>query len=183
MSSKLRERRIQGSRVYTGRILDLDVDHVLLANGHETVREVVRHRGAVVVLPLLKDQTVILVRQYRYPVDEIMLELPAGKIDPGESPVDCARRELKEETGLAAKELEALGTFFTTPGFSDERLHAFLAEGLEPPGRSSPDADELLETVRLPVRDVVKMATEGEVRDAKTLVTLFLWERSRARVG
>ncbi len=175
MSDHLRERRIAGSRVYTGKILDLEVDRVVLPNGHETVREVVRHRGAVVILPLLGDGDIIFVRQFRYPVGTVLLELPAGKLDPGEPPEACARRELEEETRYGAGRLRLLGAFFTTPGFTDERITAFLAEDLVPRRDAEPDEDEFLDVVRIPSEQALEMAREGRLDDAKTLATLFLW--------
>ena len=128
---RLLEKKIGGECVYQGRILDLEVDRVQLPSGGEALREVIRHKGAVVVLPLHEDRSIELVRQYRYPMGEVLLELPAGKLDPGEDPVECAGRELAEETGWRPVEIHELGSFFTTPGFSDEVLHAFIATPLE----------------------------------------------------
>ena len=112
---RLVEKKIDGKSIYQGNILDLEVDRVLLPSGSEASREVVRHKGAVVVLPLHEDRKIEFVRQYRYPMGEILLELPAGKLDPGEEPVECAARELAEETGWKPTEIHELGSFFTTP--------------------------------------------------------------------
>ena len=173
---ELRERRIGGERIYDGKILTLDRDRVRLPDGSESVREVVRHPGAVVMLPVHQDGSVALVRQHRYPTGEVLLELPAGKLDvPGEPPEECARRELAEETGLAAGRLEPLGSFFTSPGFCDEILYAYLATDLCAAGEeTTPDSDEHLapETVR--GADLRRLVADGTIRDAKTLATLLL---------
>ena len=171
----LGETKIAGERVYRGRILDLEVDRVRLPNGNEALREVVRHRGAVVVLPLLEDGRIVLVRQYRYPTGEVVLELPAGKLDrEDESPVDCALRELEEETGWRASDTSDLGWFYTTPGFSDEVLHAFFATGLEPASEHIPDPDETIEIVTITVDEALNACLDGGIRDAKTLAALLL---------
>ena len=171
---RLREDKIAGERVYKGRILDLEIDRVRMPSGNEALREVVRHKGAVVVLPLHENGRVELVRQYRYPPDEILLELPAGKLDPGEQPRECAMRELAEETGWRAGEIHSLGSFFTTPGFSDEVLHAFVATGLEPASDVEPDPDEAIEIVTMTVDETLDACLDGRVRDCKTLAVLLL---------
>ena len=181
MDEALKENRVSGETVYDGKIVRLDVDRVRLASGCEVVREVVRHPGAVVVVPVLDRERIVLVRQYRYPVEDVLLELPAGKLDRGETPLDCARRELGEETGYRARNWESLGAFYTTPGFTNEVLHAFVAEGLETGSSSLPDPDEVIRVVSLPVRQLLEMAREGSLRDAKTLAALFLWQLSVPR--
>ena len=168
------EERIEGERVYQGKILDLEVDRVRLPSGVETTREVVRHKGAAVVLPLHPDGCVVLVNQYRYPTGEVLLELPAGKLDPGESARDCAARELEEETGWRAGAIHELGAFFTTPGFSDEILHAFVATHLEPAEDVKADPDERIEVVTLSLEEALAAAREGGIRDGKTLAVLLL---------
>jgi ADP-ribose pyrophosphatase len=171
---QLREDRISGELVYEGRILDLEVDRVRLPNGGETTREVVRHRGAVVVLPLHEDGRIEFVRQFRYPMGEVLLELPAGKLDPGEKPLACASRELAEETGWKPVELHALGSFFTTPGFTDEVLHAFIATPLGTAPEVAQDPDEVIEIVTMTVEEALAACREGAIRDSKTLATLLL---------
>ena len=172
--SDLREERIDGKTVYAGRILDLEVDRVLLPNGGEAFREVVRHPGAVVVLPVLADGRLVFVRQHRYPTGEVLIELPAGKLDPGEQPAGCAVRELEEETGWRASRIEDLGWFYTTPGFSDEILHAFLATGLEAASDHTPDQDEAIDIVTWTVEQALDGCHDGGIRDSKTIATLFL---------
>ena len=171
---RLVEKKIDGERIYEGRILDLEVDRVLLASGKEATREVVRHRGAVVVLPLHEDRRIELVRQYRYPMREVLLELPAGKLDPGEEPIACAGRELAEETGWKPIEIHELGSFFTTPGFTDEVLHAFVATPLEPAPEAVQDPDEAIENVTMTIEDALAACRDGAIRDSKTIATLFL---------
>ncbi len=171
---RLVEKKIDGERIYEGRILDLEVDRVLLASGKEATREVVRHRGAVVVLPLHEDRRIELVRQYRYPMREVLLELPAGKLDPGEEPIACAGRELAEETGWKPIEIHELGSFFTTPGFTDEVLHAFVATPLEPAPEAVQDPDEAIENVTMTIEEALAACRDGTIRDSKTIATLFL---------
>jgi ADP-ribose pyrophosphatase len=169
-----RESRLGGERVYSGRVVVLEVDRVGLPNGAESVREVIRHRGAAVVLPLLDDGRVVLVRQYRYPVGESLLELPAGTLEPAEDPMDCAARELAEETGFRARALSPLGRFYSAPGYTDETLHAVLATGLERTAGADPDHDEFIETELVSPGDVLRRVASGEIRDAKTIATLML---------
>ena len=171
---RLMERKLGGERVYQGRILDLEVDRVLLPSGGEAFREVVRHKGAVVVLPLHEDGRIELVRQYRYPTEEVVLELPAGKLDPGEAPVDCAARELAEETGWKPIEIHELGSFFTTPGFTDEVLHAFVSTPLESAPETVQDPDEAIENVTMTIEEALGACRDGSIRDSKTIATLFL---------
>ena len=170
---RLREEKISGKRIFEGRILDLDVDWVRLPSGTETTREVVRHLGAVVVLPVCPDGRVGLVRQYRYPMAEVLMELPAGKLDPGETPAECAARELAEEIGWRAGQMHELGSFFTTPGFTDEVMHLFRATDLEsvPP---RPEADENIEAATFTLPEARDMLSRGDIREGKTLVALLL---------
>ncbi len=171
---RLIEEKISSEKVYAGRILDLEVDRVRLPSGTEAGREVVRHKGAAVVLPLHGDGRVVLVKQFRYPSSEILLELPAGKIDPGESPAECIGRELAEETGWRAGGIHELGSFLTTPGFSDEVLYAFVATALEPAPDVTPDPDEAIEIVTMDVGEALAACRNGNIRDGKTLATFFL---------
>lgn len=168
------EERIGGERIYEGKILNLEVDRVRLPNGSETVREVVRHRGAVVVLPLHENRGIDFVRQYRYPMGEVLLELPAGKLDGGEEPPDCARRELAEETGWKPVQIRELGSFFTTPGFTDEVIHAFIATPLEQAPEVAQDPDEAIEVVTMTAEEAIEACRSGEIRDSKTIATIFL---------
>ncbi len=170
----LREDRISGERIYRGRILDLEVDRVRLPNGTHTTREVVRHAGAAVVLPLREDGRVVLVRQYRYPMAEVLLELPAGKLDPGEGPAECAARELAEEIGWRAGHIHELGSFFTTPGFTDEMVHAFVATDLEPAPDVVADPDEAIEIMTMTVDAALAACRDGHIRDGKTIAVFLM---------
>jgi ADP-ribose pyrophosphatase len=160
-------------RVYEGKVLALDVDLVEEPGGVRAVREVVRHRGSVAVLPVHDDGRVVLVRQYRYAVDAKVWELPAGRLDPGETAEEGARRELEEEVGLEPAGLEPLSVFYTTPGFCDETMYLFRATALRavPP---RPDADERIEAGVFTLEEARDMIRRGEVREGKTLVALLL---------
>lgn len=166
-------------RVYEGKVLSLDVDEVLEPGDVRATREVVRHRGSVAALPVHEDGRVVLVRQYRYAVDALVWELPAGRLDPGESVEDAARREMEEEVGLRPRRLEALATFYTTPGFCDEVMHLFRATGLEVVA-ARPEADERIESRSFTLEEARGMIRAGEVREGKTLVALLM-EVGRAK--
>jgi ADP-ribose pyrophosphatase len=167
------ETRIDGRRVYSGRVLSLEVDRVRLEDGTETVREVIRHPGAVVIVPLIGED-VLLVRQFRYATGEKLVELPAGTLAPGEEPDACARRELAEETGYATAALTHMASFYSAPGFCDELVHCFRAERLEPAPGVRGDEDERIEVVRLPLTTVATMIHGGAIRDTKTVAGMLL---------
>jgi ADP-ribose pyrophosphatase len=169
---ELAEKQLASDQIYTGKILNLRKDRVRLPDGREAVREVVEHPGAVAVVALDAEKNVYLVRQYRYPVGRILLEIPAGKLDPGEEPLACARRELAEETGLRALEWRLLATFYTTPGFSTELMHLFLATGLET-FYAEADADEFLELEKLPLKEAINQTLDGTIRDAKSIAGIL----------
>ena len=167
------EVRLASERIFDGKILSVRVDTVSLQGGREAIREVVEHKAACVVVPLDDDGNVVLVRQYRHAVTRVLVEAPAGIVEDSESPEACAQRELQEETGYAASDFTKLGSFWPSPGFCDEVMHAFLAKGLVP--RSLPaDEDENIEVVRYPLVRVVEMVRSGEIRDAKTIVAVLL---------
>ena len=174
MGEIMNERRIEGTTVYEGRVVRLEVDQVELDDGTATVREAVRHHGAVVLVPLTADRRVLLVRQYRYVPAEVLLELPAGSLRPGEDPSACAARELAEETGYRARELRPMAAFYSAPGFCDEMIHCFLATGLEPAADVAGDDDERIEVVSMPLSDLVALARRGALRDAKTIAGALL---------
>ena len=159
--------------VYRGRIVHLTVEEVTLPNGHAMSLEIVRHPGASAVAALDDQHRVTLLRQYRHAVGGYLWEVPAGKLDPGESPDTCAARELAEEAGLAADYLEHVGSIVTTPGFTDEVIHLFVATGL----RTVPSAlgvDEVVDTVTtVSLADALAMIKGGEIRDAKTIAALL----------
>jgi len=173
----LREEKIDGTTVFEGRIVRLEVDRVRLANGGESRREVVRHPGAVLLVPITRDGGVILVRQHRYPTGEVLLEVPAGTIERGEDPVDCASRELDEETGHRAGELVLIGELFSAPGFCDELLHCYVARDLEPGDGLTGDSDENIEIVELSAEEALAAIDSGEIRDCKTVASLLVARR------
>ena len=164
---------VSTKRIYTGRVINLDLDSVRFPDGSTGELEMVRHPGAAAVLPLLDgfdrpDPTVILIRQFRHAADGFIWEIPAGRLDAGETPEDCARRELAEETGYHAEQFRLLTTIYTTPGFTDERIHLFLASGLTE-GEHRREADEFMELHRLRWSEVLAKAAAGEIPDGKTL--------------
>jgi ADP-ribose pyrophosphatase len=169
--------RLNTRRVYTGRVLNVDRDTVRSPNGTELDLEMVRHPGAAAVIPLLsdprgEDPVVLLIRQYRYAARDMIWEVPAGVLEPGEDPETCARRELLEETGAVADRIEHLTTVYTTPGFTDERIHLFVATGVQT-GTAAPNPDELIEVQPFPISRVLEMIGDGRIVDAKSIVALL----------
>ena len=168
----LTERTVESKTVYQGKIVTLLVDQAELPNGKEALREVVLHPGGVAILPLDQDGNVTLVQQYRYPFHELLLELPAGKLDEGEDHRAAAARELGEETGLEAGELTYLGCLLASPGFCTERLHMYLARDLRR-SVSHPDDDEVLNVVTMPFGEIARQVMDGTIEDAKTVATVL----------
>ena len=166
------ETRIDGETVYRGVIVSVRRDHARLMDGRTVNREVVEHPGGVAILPVEEDGTCWCVRQYRYPMQREMLEVPAGKLEKGEAPLACAVRELSEETGLEADELVSLGACCTSPGFSTEVLHVYLALGLHP-GAMHPDEGEFLNVAKYSLASLTDMAMSGELDDAKTIIAVL----------
>jgi ADP-ribose pyrophosphatase len=158
--------------LWKGLVVALEEMEVLVGSRGWHTYQVVRHPGGVAVLPLHDDGTVTLIRQLRPAADAFLLELPAGRLHPGEAPVACGARELLEETGLSARELVPLGSFLPSPGVFDERIHLFLGRGLSQ-GEAEPEAYEEIETVRLPFAEALRQAREGEISDGKTIVALL----------
>jgi ADP-ribose pyrophosphatase len=168
---------ISTERLYTGRIVNLDLDVVRFPDGSTGKLEMLRHPGASAVVPFLDppadpDPRVLLIRQFRHAADDFIWEIPAGRLDPGESPERCAARELEEEAGMRAERLERLTTIYTTPGFTDERIHLFLATGLAP-GAQGREPDEFMEVLTRRWSEVLEMIRSGEIMDGKTLVGLM----------
>ena len=176
--------QLKTRRVHTGRVISLDVDTVRFPDGSTGELEMIRHPGASAVVPFLHDPAgvdtqVLLIRQYRYATGGYLYEIPAGRLNPSEDPRDCALRELKEETGCSAKHLEHLLTMYTTPGFTDERIHLFMASGLEA-GETRHEADEFLEPQPMLLSRALQMIEGGEIQDAKTALGLLFAARFRA---
>jgi ADP-ribose pyrophosphatase len=173
--------RISSRRVYSGKVVSLDVDTVRFPNGSSGELEIIRHAGASAVVPFLndpfgEDPEVLLIRQYRYAANGYLYEIAAGLLNEGETPEGCARRELKEETGYSASEFFLLATFFTTPGFTDERIHLFAASGLTA-GESQLESDEFVELHPVPLASALRMIESGEIVDGKTMIALLLASR------
>ena len=162
------EKKISGETKYTGIIVNVRTDIAELDNGHRVPREVVEHPGGVTIVPIDRQGRVIMVRQFRYPMDCELLEVPAGKLERGEDPRECAVRELSEETGFTAEEFIDLGPMYPSPGFCDEVLYTYLALGLTE-GEAHPDEDEFLSLERVPLDEVCEMIMRNEIPDGKTV--------------
>ena len=167
------EKTLEKKSICKGRIINLRVDKVLLPNGREALREIVEHPGAVAVVPVLPDGRIVLVRQFRKPVEETLLEIPAGKLEEGEDARECALRELEEETGFRAGKLEKILEFFPSPGFSDECIHLFKATELQK-CRKNTEADELIEEVFMSVSEILKLIQEDKIKDGKTIIGILI---------
>lgn len=169
--------KVSGERRYSGRVVSLDVDRVRFPDGSIGELEMIRHSGASAIVPLLSDPSgadpqIMLIRQYRYATEGYVYEIPAGRLEAGEPPEECARRELKEETGCTAERLDHVFTMYTTPGFTDEKIHVFLATGLTR-GEAAREGDEFIEIVTLPLSRVLEMIRDNEIVDAKTALSIL----------
>ena len=174
MYEDLIETKIASEDVFDGVLLHVKKDTVKLPNGRTATREWIKHPGASSVIPVFPDGSIILVRQYRYPIDQVTLEVPAGKLDaPDEDPLVCAERELSEETGYTAEKITKLTTIATTVGFSNEHIHLYVATGLTP-GKQHTDEDEFINVVKVPLAEAVAMATDGRIVDAKSVISILM---------
>jgi ADP-ribose pyrophosphatase len=174
------ERVLESRHVFEGRVVSVRVDTVELADGQRATRDVVEHDPVVAIVPFVSEEEVLLVRQYRLPVQATLLEVPAGGVDGGESVEEAAQRELGEECGLRAGRLDRLGAFYVSPGFCDELVHVFLARDLEAATGLAPDEDERLEVVRVSLSEALGLVREGEIRDAKSVIGLtWAWAKLR----
>jgi ADP-ribose pyrophosphatase len=170
------ERSCEINKPFSGRVFSVEVHSVTLPNGHESRREIVRHYGGACVLALDSSFNVAMVHQYRKAFERDLVEIPAGKLEPGEDPLSCARRELAEETGLTANVIEHLITFYPSPGYSSEILTIFTATGLIK-GTAQPDEGEFVFFEMIPLDDLLERVDRGEIRDAKTMIALLSTER------
>ena len=170
---ELREKLIESTLLYEGKLLKLRCDTVTLPNGTVSVREIIEHPGAVAVVAVTATGQIVLVRQYRHAVGDILLEIPAGKLNPGENPLDCAYRELEEETGFAAGSLRHLASVYTTPGFTNEKIHLFFASELRQT-KQNPDEDEFINVELYESVQLQSMIEAGALCDSKTLLGLLL---------
>lgn len=179
MKDPLHEEQLSTEAVFEGRLLKVYRDEVRLPDGSTGAREYVKHPGAVVVIPVLTDGRLVFERQFRYPVGRAFLELPAGKIDPGEDILACARRELQEETGYVTENWRYLGVMHPCIGYSNERIEIFLAQGLEHVGHAW-DEGEFLEILTLSLEEARAAVFDGRITDAKTITALYWAERELA---
>ncbi len=174
---KLVEAKISSESVFDGNLLHVKKDQVRLPNGHEAVREWIKHPGASAIVPILPNEDIILVRQFRYAVNAVTLEVPAGKLDKvGEDPLLCAERELSEETGYVAKKIWKLTTIATTFGFSNEWIHLYAAKDLTK-GKQHPDEDEFINVVKMPLVDAVELINAGKIYDSKSIISILMVAR------
>jgi ADP-ribose pyrophosphatase len=169
--------RIDSRRIYTGRVINLDIDTVRFPDGSTGEIEMVRHPGASAVVPFLSDPAgddpqILLIKQYRYAAEQYLYEIPAGRLDAGEDPLECARRELAEETGCTAESVEHLYTFYVTPGMTDEKIHLFMASRLRQ-GEARRESDEFVEVETMPLSRALALIGEGTIRDAKSALGIL----------
>lgn len=170
------EKTISSKMIYDGRVVKLVVDDVSLPNGEQSKREIVKHSGAVAIMAVTKEEKLVLVKQFRKALEKTTFEIPAGKLEAGEQPLECAIRELEEETGYRAKTIKPLYSFYTSPGFADEVVHLFWAEDLEE-GVVHLDQDEFIELVEYSLEECFAAIEAKEICDAKTILAVHLWKQ------
>lgn len=166
------EKTLSSIYIYQGRVINLRQDRVNLPGGRETTREIVEHPGAVVILALTNEKKIVMIRQFRKPAEEVLWELPAGTIEPGEDLEKCARRELEEETGYYPRKVKKIITFFSTPGFCNERLTLFLVEDLEKRNKNE-EADEFIKVELIDLKEALRLVKENIIKDAKTIIGIL----------
>jgi len=172
MYEELTEKKLDSTILHKGKFFDLYIDKVRLPDGRESTREYITHPGAAVILPLFKNGDIILIRQYRYPLQTVFLELPAGKLDENEAAEICAERELLEETGYHAKELNLLTKFYPCIGYSDEEMWLYLATDLHEMSQNT-DHDEFIQAERVPYIEALELVKKGQITDLKSMVSLY----------
>ena len=169
---QLFEKTVDRKTVFDGKVFRVEVKEVELFDGSRSNREVVLHNGGATIVALDNDNNIFLVRQFRSPYEKVIYELPAGKLEAGEDPMECAVRELKEETGMQAEKVESLGCMYATPGYCSEIIHLYLATGLSS-GEGRPDDGEFLQVIKMPLSEALAMIENNEISDAKTMVALL----------
>ena len=170
----LEEELVESSRKFSGSVLSVRVDRIKLPDGESSIREIVDHPGGVTILPVNRQDEVIMIEQYRHAAEEVLLELPAGRLEESEEAEKAARRELKEETGYTAEDLKHFFDFYTTPGYSTECLHLYLARGLKE-GEQELEEGEFLSLREVPLEDIPEMIMAGSIKDSKTLIGLLTY--------
>jgi ADP-ribose pyrophosphatase len=176
----LTEKTISKEQIYSGKIIDLYVEEVELPNKKTGKREIVKHPGAVAVLAVTEEGKLLMVEQFRKPLEKTIIEIPAGKLESGENPLECAKRELLEETGYSCKKLEPIGSFYTSPGFADELIHLFFTDSLVKQGAQMTDEDEFLNVMEVSVDEARQMVRDERIHDAKTAYSVLYMEMARA---
>jgi ADP-ribose pyrophosphatase len=176
MDAHLKESKVDGELIYDGHFLKVQRDTIRLPDDKQSIREYIRHPGAVVILPLFDDGSVLLERQFRYPLDQVFIEFPAGKIDPDEAPLACAKRELQEETGYTASDWQFVCTIHNAIAYSDEHLDIYLARGLKE-GERKLDDGEFLDIYKAPLSELLEQVRQGQVTDVKTVIGAFWLEK------
>lgn len=175
---KLTEEKINSKTIYEGRVINLKVNEVKLENGATATREIVEHPGGVCVIGVDSENNILMVRQYRAPFEKPLLEAPAGKLDKGEEPIECGKREFLEETGHTAEKMTYLGEFYPSVGFLTEKIHIFLAEGLKRETQRL-DEDEFLNVEKYPLEKLTEMVENNEIKDAKTVIAILMLNAKR----
>ena len=170
---KYEEKTMKTEKIYEGKILNLRIDTVELPDKKYSKREIVEHPGAVAIIALTENNEIVLVKQYRKAIERELIEVPAGKLEIGEEPKETVIRELKEETGYTAKKIDYLLEFYTSPGFTNEKVYLFLADGLTE-GEAQPEKDEYIEVINLKLDDLIELINKGEIVDSKTIVGAYV---------
>lgn len=174
------EKTIKTETIYQGKVIHLHLEEVQLPNGKTASREIVRHPGAVAVIAITPQDKMIFVRQFRKPLDKVILEIPAGKLEKAEDPLECAKRELFEETGYQAGEMSFVHKFYTSPGFADELLYIYEGTNLTA-GVAKPDEDEFVDLVELSLDEAFERIESGEIIDAKTILAVYHWQNKKLK--
>jgi len=173
---QFKEETISTENVYQGRILNLRVDKIKLPDNKKSMREIVEHSGGVTIIPVTDSGEILLVKQYRKAVEEVLYEIPAGKLESGEDPVHCAERELEEETGYRPGEIKKLYSFYTSPGYSDEIIHLYIARELKYIGQNF-DNDEFIVVEKIKKEEIMELINRGHIKDSKTIIGLLQFLR------
>lgn len=171
----MRETFLKRNRQYKGKAVDFHIDQIRLPNGRKAIREYLSHPGAVAALPFIDPETIVMVRQFRYPINKVTYEIPAGKLSKGEKPLNCLKRELAEETGYSARRIKHLVSYWPTPAFSNEIIHIYTASQLTQ-GKPHPDEDEFISTKHVKISQALKWIRDGQIKDSKTMIALFAWK-------